>query len=185
MVIIPREILRRAQSLAWIDPDGMIIPIEGEMMHSDIAEFFPGVPADYEYPTNYAMDKLGYMKVGNAFDFAYKSGRSTPANHAAQFDAMAQIICQAVINFIDRKGPGLPRWFYPPTIYKGDPDRWIVHIGDISDGSIKRMSVERFVNTYGKDDTKQWFQTQMRITEEAIIRRQVRMILNELRNRHV
>ena len=185
MIRIPDATLRRAQSMVWIMPDGGIIPLEGEAMHSDVAEFFPGVPEGYVYPTNYAMDKLGYMKVGNAFDFAYKSGRSTPANHAAQFDAMAQIICQAVINFIDRRGPGLPHWFSPPREFRGDPDRWTVHIGDISDGSIARMSVKRFVNTYGKDDTLQWFETQMRIAEEALIRRQVRMILSELRRRPV
>ena len=185
MIAIPANVLRRVQSMSWITPEGEIIPITGEDMHSDIAGNFPGMPAGHVYPTNYAMDKLGYMKVGNAFDFAYKSGRSTPANHESQFDAMAQIICQAVINFIDRHGPGLPHWFSPPREFRGDPDRWTVHIGDISDGSIKRMSVKRFVNTYGKDDTLQWFETQMRIAEEALIRRQVRMILSELRRRPV
>lgn len=185
MNILPGKTLRRVQSMAWITPDGGIIPLEGETMHSDAAEFFPGVPEGYPYPTNYAMDKLGYMKVGNAFDFAYKSGRSTPANHAAQFDAMAQIICQAVINFIDRFGPGLPHWFYPPTIHKGNPDLWTVHIGDIADGSVRRVSVKRFVKEYGSIDTQEWFDNQLRRAEEAMIRQQVRMILSELRKRPV
>lgn len=186
MNILPGKTLRRPQSMAWIAPEGEIIPLEGETMHSDVAEFFPGVPEGYVYPTNYAMDKLGYMKVGNAFDFAYKSGRSTPANHAAQFDAMAQIVCQAVINFIDRKGPGLPRWFQSaPMSLIGDPDLWTVHMGDIADGSVRRSSVKRFVREHGSIDTQEWFDNQLRIAEEAIIRRQVRMILSELRRRPV
>jgi len=171
--------------MAWITPEGGIIPITGEDMHSNVAETFPGMPSDYDYPTNFAMDKLGYMKAGNAFDFAYKSGRSTPANHAAQFDSMAQIICQAVINFIDHRGPGLPHWFQPPRSLIGEPDRWSVHIGDISDGSINRMSVKRFVESFGSDDTQKWFNFQMRRAEEAIIRREVRIILSEIRRQIV
>ena len=69
--IAPRT-LRRPQSLAWIAPSGEFIPIEGELMHSDLAESFPGMPPDEIYPTNYAMNHLGYLKVGNAFDFALK-----------------------------------------------------------------------------------------------------------------
>ena len=185
MIAIPANTLRRPQSMAWIAPDGAIIPLEGETMHSDAAETFPGVPAGEDYPTNYAMDKLGYMKVGNAFDFAYKSGRETPANHAAQFDAMAQIVCQAVINFIDRRGPGLPRWFVPSRTLIDDPERWIVHIGDIADGTVDRISVKRFVREYGSIDTQEQFDQQLRRAEEALIRKQVRTILSELRRRPV
>lgn len=182
MNILPDKTLRRVQSMAWITPDGGIIPLEGETMHSDAAEFFPGVPAGHVYPTNYAMDVLGYMKVGNAFDFAYKSGRSTPANHAAQFDAMAQIICQAVINFITKS---LPNWFLPPRSIIDNPESWPVHMGDIADGSVRRVSVKRFVREYGSIDTQEWFDNQLRRAEEAMIRRQVRMILSELRKRPV
>lgn len=185
MNILPDKTLRRFQSLAWISPEGGIIPIAGEDMHSDIAETFPGMPAGYDYPTNYAMDKLGYMKVGTAFDFAYKSGRLTPANHAAQFDAMAQIVCQAVINFINLQGPGLPHWFSPPGEFRGVPDQWPVHMVDIADNRVRKMSVERFIAKYGFDDTKAWFDYQMYRAEEAMIRRQVRMILSELRRRPV
>ena len=182
MNILPDKTLRRPQSMAWISPEGEIIPLEGETMHSDVAEFFPGVPEGYDYPTNYAMDMLGYMKVGNAFDFAYKSGRSTPANHAAQFDSMTQIICQAVINFITKS---LPNWFLPPKSLIGEPERWTVHIGDIADGSVNRVSVKRFVREYGSIDTQEWFDHQLRRAEEALIRKQVRMILSELRRRPV
>ena len=182
MIAIPANVLRRAQSMAWIAPDGEIIPLEGETMHSDAAEFFPGVPPREDYPTSFAMDKLGYMKVGNAFDFAYKSGLSTPANHAAQFDAMAQIVCQAVINFIDTNGRGLPRWFQPHSSIVGDPMQWKVHIGDIADGAISRVSVKRFVSDYGSRVTQNWFGGALR---EAIVRKQIRMILSELRRRPV
>lgn len=182
MITIPASTLRRAQSMAWITPDGGIIPLMGDTMHSDIAETFPGVPADYDYPTNYAMDKLGYMKVGNAFDFAYKSGKSTGANHASQFDAMAQIVCQAVINFITKS---LPNWFVPPRSIIDNPESWPVHMGDIADGSVSRVSVKRFVREYGSIDTQEWFDNQLRRAEEAMIRRQVRLILAELRNRPV
>lgn len=182
MNILTASALRRPQSMAWISPSGEIIPLEGELMHSDLAEFFPGVPMDHDYPTNFSMSKLGYMKVGNAFDFAYTSDKTTGANHPAQFDAMAQIICQAVINFITK---GLPRWFLPPSSLIDDPERWTVHMGDVFDGSINRLSVKRFVNTYGSEDTRQWFHYQMRRAEEAMIRKQVRMILSELRRRPV
>lgn len=182
MIAIPANVLRRAQSTAWIEPGGEIIPLGGETMHSDAAELFPGVPAGEDYPTSFAMDKLGYMKVGNAFDFAYKSGLSTPANQAAQFDAMAQIVCQAVINFITKS---LPNWFLPPRSLIGEPERWTVHIGDIADGSVNRVSVGRFVRDYGSIDTQEWFDHQLRRAEEALIRRQVRMILSELQHRPV
>lgn len=182
MIAIPANVLRRAQSMAWIAPDGEIIPLEGETMHSDAAETFSGVPAGEDYPTSFAMDKLGYMKVGNAFDFAYKSGRETPANHAAQFDAMAQIVCQAVINFITKS---LPNWFVPSRTLIDDPERWIVHMGDIADGTVNRMSVKRFVREYGSIDTQERFDHQLRRAEEALIRKQIRMILSELRRRPV
>jgi hypothetical protein len=93
--------------MAWITPEGGIIPITGEDMHSNVAETFPGVPAGEDYPTNYAMDKLGYMKVGNAFDFAYKSGRETPANVMAglntitpTYSGLLEDVMDAVIVFI-------------------------------------------------------------------------------------
>lgn len=182
MIAIPANVLRRAQSMAWITPEGDIIPLTGETMHSDIAEQFPGMPQGEDYPTNYAMDKLGYMKVGNSFDFAYKSGRATLANHTAQFDAMAQIVCQAVINFITKS---LPNWFQPPWSLIGEPEHWTVHIGDIADGSINRVSVKRFVRDHGSIDTQEWFDHQLRRAEEALIRKQIRMILSELRRRPV
>ena len=182
MIRLPVSTLRRAQSMAWISPTGEIIPLVGETMHSDVAESFPGVPPGEDYPTNFAMDKLGYVKVGNAFDFAFKGGRSSPANQPAQFDAMSQIICQAVINFITK---GLPQWFLPPKSLIDDPERWTVHMGDIADGSVNRISVKRFVREYGSIDTQEWFDHQLRRAEEAVIRRQVRIILSELLRRLV
>lgn len=182
MIAIPANTLRRPQSMAWIAPDGAIIPLAGETMHSDAAETFPGVPAGEDYPTSFAMDKLGYMKVGNAFDFAYKGGRETPANHSLQFDSMAQIVCQAVINFITKS---LPNWFVPSRTLIDDPERWIVHMGDIADGTVNRMSVKRFVRQYGSIDTQERFDHQLRRAEEALIRKQIRIILSELRRRPV
>lgn len=182
MVILSSKTLRRFQSLAWITPEGGIIPIEGEDMHSDVAEFFPGVPSGYDYPTNYAMNKLGYMKVGNAFDFAYTSDMSTGADHSAQFDAMAQIVAQATINFMS---VGLPSWFHLPLEIKGEPDRWIVHMVDTSESRVSKSRVKKFINDHGFDSTKKWFDDNMNKAEEAIIRKQVRMILSELRRRPV
>ena len=59
---------------------------------------------------------------------------------------------------------------------------WKVHIGDIADGAISRVSVERFVNDYGSSITQNWFGGALR---EAIVRKQIRMILSELRRRPV
>lgn len=182
MVVLSNKTLRRFQSLAWITPEGGIIPIEGEDMHSDVAEFFPGVPSDHDYPTNYAMNKLGYMKVGNAFDFAYTSDRTTGADHPAQFDAMAQIVAQAIINFMSN---GLPGWFFPPLEDKGNPDRWIVHMVDTNESRVRKVRVKKFINDHGFDTTKVWFDEHMNKVEEAMIRKHVRMILSELRRRPV
>ncbi len=180
---IPPVTLRRPQSLAWIAPDGTFLPISGDMMHSDLAENFPGMPPDESYPTNYAMNRLGYVKVGNAFDFALK-GDEVPrgVDRPAQMDAMAQIVAQAVINFMTR---GLPIWFLPARHVLDNPEMWPIYQGDISDGSITRPTVKRFINTHGTDDTREWFDYQMRRAEEAIIRRQIRIILSEMRRQPV
>lgn len=180
--IAPRT-LRRPQSLAWIAPSGEFIPIEGELMHSDLAESFPGMPPDEIYPTNYAMNHLGYLKVGNAFDFALK-GDAVPrgVDRPAQMDTMAQIVAQAVINFMSK---GLPNWFLPARNILDNPEMWPIYQGDISDGSITRPTVKRFINTHGSDDTREWFDYQMRRAEEATIRRQVRTILREMLRRPV
>ena len=183
MVILSDKTLRRFQSLAWISPEGGIIPIEGDDMHSDVAETFPGIPSDEQYPTNYAIERLGYLKVGNAFDFAYDS--DAPARNVdrgQQFDAMAQIVAQAAIKFMTR---GLPNWFLPPAEYKGEPDRWLVHMVDINDGLVRKTNVKRFIREHGFDTTKEWFDYQMYKAEEAMLRNQVRMILSELRRKPV
>lgn len=179
MNILPAKTLRRPQSLAWIGPSGEILPLDGDEMHSDLAETFPGIPSDAPYPTNYALNHLGYLKVGNAFDFAYK--RANPPENVdrpRQLDAMAQIVAQAAINFITK---GLPVWFLPSRGVLDDPEKWPVYRGDSEDGSMDQMRTKRFIETYGSDDTKIWFDNQLRRAEEAMIRKQVRMILSELR----
>jgi len=151
------------------------------MMHSDLAESFPGMPPDEAYPTNYAMNRLGYVKVGNAFDFALK-GDEVPrgVDRPAQMDTMAQVVCQAVINYMTN---GLPLWFFPDN--KGDPELWPVHQVDISSGKTTRLSVKRFIGRHGSDETLKWFDYQMRRAEEALIRRHVRTILSEMLRRPV
>jgi len=146
------------------------------MMHSDLAEHFPGVPSNEDYPTNYAMDRLGYVKVGSAFDFALK-GDDIPrdVDRSAQLDTMAQVVGQAVINYMTK---GLPLWFSPDV--RDDPVLWTVHQVDISDGKTTRLSVKRFIGRHGSDETQAWFSYQMRRAEEAVIRRQIRMILSEM-----
>jgi hypothetical protein len=179
MIQIANKTLRKAQSLAWIAPDGELLPLEGEMMHSDLAETFPGIPTNEDYPTNYAVNRLGYVKVGNAFDFALNGAEVPPGvDRPAQMDTMAQVIAHAVINFMAK---GLPGWFLPPRHVLDNPEMWPIHQGDTSDGSITRPSVKRFIATHGSDDTQQWFDYQLRRAEEAIIRRQVRQILSEIR----
>lgn len=175
MNILPAKALRRFQSMAWISPMGVIIPIEGDMMHSDVAETFPDVPADEPYPTNYALENLGYFKVGNAFDFAYDSDIPTRnVDRATQFDAMTQIVAQATLNFMKE---GLPHWFHPPKEFEDDAFRWIVHMVDINDWKVRKISVKRFVAEHASQDTKDWFRIALR---EAIIRKRVRTILSEM-----
>lgn len=178
MIQITPSTLRRPQSLAWIAPSGEFIPIEGELMHSDLAEHFPGVPSNEDYPTNYAMDRLGYVKVGSAFDFALK-GEDVPrgVDRTAQLDTMSQVVSQAVINYMTK---GLPLWFSPE--FRDDPEMWTVHQVDISSGKMTRPSVKRFIGRHGSDETLKWFDYQMRRAEEAIIRHQVRVILSEMRS---
>ena len=180
---IPPVTLRRPQSLAWIAPDGTFLPISGDMMHSDLAENFPGIPPNEVYPTNYALNNLGYVKVGSAFDFALNSEVSSRGvDRPAQMDTMAQVVAQAVINFMKK---GLPFWYVPPTHVLDNPLMWPVHQGDTSDGTRIRPSVNRFISTHGSEDTLKWFNNELRRAEEAIIRRQVRMILSEMRRRPV
>jgi hypothetical protein len=150
------------------------------MMHSDLAESFPGMPRDEDYPTNYAMNHLGYLKVGNAFDFALK-GDEVPrgVDRPSQQDTMAQVVAQAVINFMTR---GLPNWFSPARHVLDDPLKWPVYQSDTSDWTRIIPSVNRFIASHGSDDTREWFNYQMRRAEEAIIRHQVRVILSEMRS---
>ena len=179
MIQISSTTLRRPQSLAWIAPDGGLLPISGDMMHSDLAENFPGIPRDEVYPTNYAVNRLGYVKVGSAFDFALNGEEATRGvDRPAQMDTMAQVVAQAVINFMRK---GLPFWYNPPTHVLDNPLMLPVHQGDTSDGTRIRPSVNRFISTHGSEDTLKWFNNELRRAEEAIIRRQVRQILSEIR----
>jgi len=180
---IPRSILEKAQSAAWIAPNGEFIPVPDAMMHSDIAEFFAGMPRNEDYPANYAVEKLGYVKAGNAFDFSlygeirHTNEKDQKVDRDKQFDMMAQFTAQAVIHFVRSR---LPVWFNPSRDDVDDPEKWKVHFVDTSRGSVEKMSVKKFMRSKASDETRVWFDMQMRRINEEIVRNHVRSIISEL-----
>ena len=103
MLNIPPSMYRRAQSAAWITPRGEFEPVPDEMMHDDLSYNFPGMPMDEDYPSNFAVEKLGYMKVSNPFEFVWGGSRKDhhdrPIDVDAQFETMVDYTAGAIISY--------------------------------------------------------------------------------------
>lgn len=174
MLSIPFSVYRRAQSAAWITPRGELEVVPDEMMHDDLSYNFPGVPADEDYPSNFAVDKLGYMKVSNPFEFVWggkrKDYRDRPIDVDAQFETMVDYTASALISY---RKIGTPRWINE----RGDPTEWEVRI--LEPGRpIMRTSVGDFVERYGSAEATDRMYAALSLNERRL-RSLVRAFLGE------
>ena len=176
MLNIPPSVYRRAQSAAWITPRGEFEPVPDEMMHDDLSYNFPGMPTEEDYPSNFAVEKLGYMKVSNPFEFVWggsrKDHRDRPIDVDSQFEKMVDYTAGAIIRY-RRVGP--PRWINE----RGDPTEWEVRI--LEPGRpIMRTNVGDFVERYGNSDAADRMYTALGLSERRL-RSLVRAMLSERR----
>ena len=174
MLSIPTETFRRAQSAAWITPSGEFEGVPDEMFHDDISSNFPEVPISEDYPSNFAVEKLGYVKVSNPFEMLWSGDRKDYKDRTidrdAQFETMADFTAGALIHYKKR---GTPRWV--PGV--GDPTEWEMRV--LQPGRpISRTTVGRFIERYGSRETGDRMYAALGMNERRI-RSLVRAMLNE------
>lgn len=174
MLTVPTSVYRRAQSAAWITPRGEFEVVPEEMMHDDLSYNFPGVPMDEEYPSNFAVEKLGYMKVSNPFEFVWNGSRNDyrdrPINVDAQFEAMVDYTAGAIISY---RKIGPPRWINE----RGDPTEWEVRV--LQPGRpIMRTTIGDFVERYGSAEAADRMYAALGLNERRL-RSLVRALLGE------
>jgi hypothetical protein len=177
LLSIPAETYRRAQSAAWIDPEGEFEPITGEMFHDDLSAYFPGVPLDEDYPSNFAVENLGYVKVSNPFEMLWsgtsRDVRDRPINREAQFESMAQYTVGAIASY-RKRGP--PSWLNE----RGDPIDWEVRVLQ-HQRPISRTTVGDFVERYGSRETNDRLYSALGMNESRmrlVIRKLIRESLS-------
>jgi len=89
MLKVPAGTFSKSHSAAWITPEGDFIPLVGDQHHAELAAEFPGMPRlndtmagdsglDHEeiinshnYPSAYAISRMGYVKVSSPFQCAW------------------------------------------------------------------------------------------------------------------
>jgi len=174
MLSIPAEIFRRAQSAAWITPAGEFEGITGEMVHDDLSAYFPGVATDEDYPSSFAVEQLGYVKVSNPFEMLWNGERDDHRGRSidrdAQFETMADFTAGALIHYKKR---GTPSWISG----RGDPTEWEMRV--LQPGRpISRTTVGDFVERYGARETGDRMYAALRMSEHRI-RFLVRGMLSE------
>lgn len=177
MLNIPSSVYRRAQSATWINSQGEFEPVPDEMMHDDLSYNFPGMPMGEEYPSNFAVENLGYLKVSNPFEFVWggtrKDHRGRPIDVDAQFETMADYTAGALARY---KKMGAPRWISE----RGDPPEWEVRILEPR-RPILRTTVGDFIERYGSRETGDRMYAALGMNERRI-RSLVREMLNEGRS---
>ena len=174
MLNLPASVYRRAQSAAWITPRGDFEVVPDEMMHDDLSYTFPGVPMDEEYPSNFAVEKLGYMKVSNPFEFVWGGSRTDyrdrPIDVDAQFEMMGDFTASALVSY-KRTSP--PRWFNE----RGDPTEWEMRV--LQPGRpIVRTTVGDFMERYGNPETSDRMYAALGMNERRV-RSLIRSLLGE------
>jgi hypothetical protein len=175
MLNLPAGVYRRAQSAAWINPRGEFEPVPDEMMHDNMSSFFPGMPADENYPSNFAVEKLGYMKVSNPFEFVWggsrKNHRGRPIDVDAQFETMVDYTVGAIVSYKTTRST--PHWIGE----RGDPTEWEVRT--LQPGRpIMRTTVGDFVERYGSSEAADRLYSTLGLNERRL-RSLVREILGE------
>ena len=179
MLSLPAGVYRRAQSAAWINPRGEFEPVPDEMMHDDLSYNFPGMPRIEEYPSNFAVQKLGYLKVSNPFEFVWGGSRSDHRNRPidvdAQFETMVDYTVGAIISY---RKIGPPRWINE----RGDPTEWEVRM--LQPGRpIMRTTVGDFVERYGSGEAADRMYSALGLNERRL-RSLVRALLGEAAGFH-
>lgn len=174
MLSIPASVYRRAQSAAWITPRGEFEAVPDEMMHDDLSSNFPEMPMYEEYPSNFAVEKLGYMKVSNPFEFVWGGSRTDrrgrPIDVDAQFETMVDYTAGAIISY---RKVGPPRWINE----HGDPTEWEVRV--LQPGRpIMRTTVGDFVERYGSSEAADRMYAALGLNERRL-RSLVRALLSE------
>lgn len=170
---------RKAHSVGWIDPDGQFLPIESEMIHDDLSAYFPGVPGDEEYPSDFAVRKLGYLRVSNPFELSFQGPlrRGDP-----RLAAMAKFVADAVLSY-EKRGP--PSWLEVPFRSSGTPLDWEVRIIRPSlTQSNDSMTVADFVDRFGsREVSDRLFGRFLGKLSEKLLRSMIRQLLREQRVR--
>jgi hypothetical protein len=170
---------RKAHSTGWIDPEGNLQFLDSELTHDDLSAYFPGVPADEEYPSDFAVRKLGYLRVSNPFEFSFQDPlrRGDP-----RLETMAQFITNAILSY-EKRGP--PSWLEVPFRSAGTPLDWEVRITRPSvTRSNESMTVADFVDRFGsRESSDRLFGHFLGKLTERLLRSMVKRLLQERNTR--
>jgi hypothetical protein len=138
------------------------------------------MPVDENYPSSFAVEKLGYMKVSNPFEFVWggsrKNHRGRPIDVDAQFETMVDYTTGAIISY--KMTRSTPSWISE----RGDPTEWEVRT--LQPGSpIARTTVGDFVERYGTADAADRMYSALGLNEQRL-RFLVRALLRESADIH-
>jgi hypothetical protein len=168
------SIYRRPHSAGWITPDGELIEIPDGMNHDDVAQDFPGVPKDEEYPASFATRELGYLRISNPFDFITPE---PPRRGDPRLEAMAELTANAVLSY----GRYPPSWLNIPMRSRGTPLDWEVKI---SQPGLRweATTVGDFVDRYAPRETSErLFSYFLSRLHERLIRAMIKQLMREAR----
>jgi len=167
--IIPDEVLKRQQSAAWIAPDGELMPLGRDEMHNDRAEGFPGMPADdptaRDFPSTYAIAKLGYVKVSSPFQCAW-DGRPQGRRGDVRMETMASLMSQAAVM--------IKRSRYNPWGFSRDGDLIQIRVYVVQvkspdpyvSGEREDTTVGAFIDRWGSSDASDYLYSNL-LSERA------------------
>jgi len=167
--IIPDEVLKRQQSAAWIAPDGELMPLGRDEMHNDRAEGFPGMPADdptaRDFPSTYAIAKLGYVKVSSPFQCAW-DGRPQGRRGDVRMETMASLMSQAAVM--------IKRSRYNPWGFSRDGDLTQIRVYVVQvkspdpyvSGEREDTTVGAFIDRWGSSDASDYLYSNL-LSERA------------------
>ena len=175
----PPETYRHAHSTAWISPEGEFEPLDGEMGHDDASAFFPSVPHNEDYPSNFAVSKLGYIKVSNPFEMLWDRlhhsllfTRPRRLNRETQLRSMAQFTADAILSY---KKKGKPSWINEKS---RDPADWEFRILD-PNLPMETTTVAEFIDENATPEVKDRFFDGISPLHEVRLRRLVRQVISE------
>lgn len=142
------------------------------MNHDDVAQDFPGVPKDEEFPAGYATRNLGYLRVSNAFDFLVDGG---PRRGDPRLETMAKFMADAILSYNGHP----PSWLALPFRSVGTPLEWEVKI---SQPGLRweTMTVGDFIDRYGSRETSdRIFGHYLDKLHERLLRAMIKRLIRE------